>query len=162
MLARGPATRQSEHLTLPATRFLAGHGSIIGVRAPNTRERSRAMGLFEYISSLGLHDEQCYDAQGHHFDHAAIGRRIAGPFAAWLRGGALQRHSYPSPEEVVRGYWPLHDLVAAGGCRPMPHPFLPEVRNLFSDLGQNLARASTDDAAPRPPLLPAEHGRRDR
>ena len=160
LLASGSVTRQNERLALPATRFLAEHGGVVGVRAPNTRERSRAMGLSEYISSLGLQDEQCYDAQGNHFDHAAISRRLASPLTAWLRGGDLQRHRYPSPEEVVQGYWPMYDMVAAGGCRPMPHPFPPEVRSFFSDLGQSLARASADHAAPRPLLPPAEHGRR--
>ena len=30
------------------------------------------MGLLEYISSLELGESTCYNAQGNHFDHAAI------------------------------------------------------------------------------------------
>ena len=54
LLTRGRIARQNESLALPTTRLRAEHGDIIGARAPETRERNRAMGLLEYIDALEL------------------------------------------------------------------------------------------------------------
>ena len=65
------------------TRWMAAHGERHVDRTPNTRERSRAMGMDAYLADLGLNERVLYDAQGNSFRPASSGHQANG------RGSAI-------------------------------------------------------------------------
>ena len=69
MLSRNLVGRSNEDTVLPAARFLAEHGDVVGARAPSTVERNKAMGLEAYMANLQTDESEAYDAQGNHFEY---------------------------------------------------------------------------------------------
>eukprot|EP00969_Alexandrium_andersonii_P211633 9347274-Alexandrium_andersonii.AAC.1 len=59
-----------------AADYLVENGAALGIRPPNVGERARAVGLGQYVRSLGLTDKQAADGLGNSFDKDAIQKRI--------------------------------------------------------------------------------------
>ena len=95
IIRRGMITRDTEHLAIGAARWICDHGRLLGFRTPDVNERARVTGCAHYLMSLGLEEDQLFDAQGNHFDPAALLVRIARPITGWLRGGPLAHTHLP-------------------------------------------------------------------
>ena len=63
----------------PLAAWIATEGATHGVRTPNAQERARAMGIDDYMHSLGLSDIDSYNATGNAFDGSALLSRIEEP-----------------------------------------------------------------------------------
>ena len=87
LIERGQVADANEHLAVPAAAWIAVNGGGLGVRTPNTRERSRAMGMSAYLDELELPERTLFDGQGNSLDRDALASRIAGPVLRWLAGG---------------------------------------------------------------------------
>ena len=62
--------------------------------------------------SRGLEEDQFFDAQGNHFDPAALLVRIARPITDWLQGEPLAQHTYPDIDALTTSYQELRSRVA--------------------------------------------------
>eukprot|EP00969_Alexandrium_andersonii_P208569 9211837-Alexandrium_andersonii.AAC.1 len=59
-----------------AALWLAEHADEIGARAPNSDERARAMGVYQYSRDLGLDAHAMAAALGNTFDKDLVGLRL--------------------------------------------------------------------------------------
>jgi hypothetical protein len=110
-----------------AAAWLAEHGPVLGIRAPNVAERARAMGLAQYLALLNLTEAAMYDAQGNSFDKDALRLRLEGPLLQWLRGADYEHPVYLSPAGLAAQYGDLLAGAVASGCaawllEPAPFP----------------------------------------
>ena len=104
--------------------WVAEHGQQHGFRVPDTTERSRAYGMRSYLTSLGLTDQQLFDAQGNVFDKDALLTRIGCPIARWLeKGASLPPPTSPHPSTIRELYETLRDEVASEGFLVATQPF---------------------------------------
>ena len=92
--------QQNEASVENVTRWMAVHGERHGYRTPNTRERSRAMGMEGYLTDLGLTERVLYDAQGNSFDPQAVEIRVMEGIRQRSNGEGLERHVYEAPSRV--------------------------------------------------------------
>ena len=157
LIERGTATGERERDAIPTAQWIAANGERFGFRTQNVVERSRAMGMADYLEGfrgLGMDDHQMFNAQGKSFDCAAVALRVREGLATWLTGGALPRHAFPDPAAVVGVYGRLRAEVVAAGVAACGHPF---PRDLQATL---LAGAATALSLARGGAA-AEDGRRD-
>ena len=96
---------EEEAASLPAARWIAEHGPANGFRAPSIEERTRALGLDQYVALLQLPPRALFDAQGNHFDRAIVGARLGDGFATLLHNPpAPPSHQYPDGDALQRIY----------------------------------------------------------
>ena len=126
LIERGLATGDREREAIPTAAWIAAHGEGLGFRTPNAAERARAMGMAAYLDSfrrLGLDDLHLFNAQGNSFDRAVVAMWTREALATWTAGGALARHTYPGPADVVAVYEQLRVAVLSTGTAACLHPF---------------------------------------
>ena len=116
LLAANQITDANEYAAIPTTEWLTEHGRNIGARIPSVAERGRALGVWQYLDSLGMEERQLFDAQGNMFDKDSVIRRVRFAVALWLRGDIdMPNVTAASPAEIGRWWQRLkHDVVAAG------------------------------------------------
>ena len=157
LIERGMATGERERDAIPTAQWIAANGERLGFRTPNVAERSRAMGMADYLEGfrgLGMDDYQMFNAQGNSFDRAAVALRVREGLATWLAGGALPRHAFPDPAAVASVYGRLRAEVVAAGVAACSLPF---PRDLRATLLAGVAVASSRATG----VAAAEDGRRD-
>ena len=136
---------------IPTAQWIAANGEQFGFRTPNVAERSRAMGMADYLEgfrSLGMDDFQMFNAQGNSFDRAAVALRVREGLATWLAGGVLPRHAYPDPSEVLGVYGRLRAEVVAAGVAACVRPFPRDLQAaLLGGTATAVGRVACDTAA---------------
>ena len=115
MIARNMVSPQCERETDEVARWISRHGAEHGFRAPNTRERGRAMGMMAYLGELELEERVLYDAQGNLFDRHVVPLRVSRPVVRWLQGEEVPRHAYPAVADIEAGYQELRVLIEREG-----------------------------------------------
>ena len=103
--------------------WLVRSGPDIGVRPPNARERSRALGIEEYAAALELPDVVLYDATGNAFDGEAFLARVEGPLRRLGNGPRANPERWLPPREVFQLWHDARRERTAAGADPA---FLPE------------------------------------
>ena len=112
-----------DEATLPAIRWLLDHEDAARVRIPNTRERGKALGMWQYLKELGMEERRLFDAQGEITDKEALTRRIAYATVGWLRGSiSLDNAATAGPREVSNAWDQLVRGAASGMTPPMGGP----------------------------------------
>ena len=134
LLQQGAAVEDGDRELQALARWVDMHGPNLGFRRPNVRERSRVLGMGAYLDGLRLSERSLFDAQGNAFDRAILGVRIGRALAAWVSGGSVPSHSFPTPDQVRRIYNQLASEVAAAGHEPHPHPIPTEVQQWLERL----------------------------
>ena len=95
---------EDEGPAILTAQWINRHGEQHGFRTPRIGERARTIGSTHYQRQLNLTPRQLFDAQGNHFDPAAIMVRLFGTIRAWVSGQRPPAHSYPSPAEIHESY----------------------------------------------------------
>ncbi len=137
--------------------WISRHGEAAGFRVPNTRERSRAMGMGAYLADLGLSENELYDGQGKSFDPQAVVIRLRDGLRRWAQGDVLPRQQYPAMDRVEEAFQEVHAYVEQRGLLGCTRPFPHDLRDRL------IAAALTPQLSDTPPehLSPAaEDGRR--
>ena len=92
MIARNLTSPQNESETEEVAAWIAARGHEHGFRTPNVAERRRAMGMLAYLQTLGLNDQDMYDAQGNSFDPQAVCLRLQLGVQMWAAGSLERKH----------------------------------------------------------------------
>ena len=71
-----------------------------GFRTLNNKERSRAMGAADFLHTLDLPTGDVYNAQAQHFDRNLITIRLSIDILAYLKGDAIDRPQYLTPQNI--------------------------------------------------------------
>ena len=139
----------NEDAAAPYVDWVRAH-SACGFRVPNAQERARVTGQQVYWNSLGLTEQELYDAVGDYMDPAAVTMRLLYPLRDWVSGEARPRHEFPGPCLL----WDLYDELAAGleGTRfePVPCPFPPDLLQALMIGGGDEAACALDRAGNGP------------
>ena len=139
-----------EQAAIPAFEWISQHGGENGFRPPNTRERSRAMGVDAYMDALArcgpLSDRDIYDVQGDAFDPDAVLLRVGAPLLHWLRGGNLATYACPPILHCFAAHSRLLGaLRRAGHVPPVTNPFPADLRASLLREGSLLCPAGDGD-----------------
>ena len=102
MASRGPAGSEArdpdrERKADGTAQWMHENGVPLGFRAPRANERSRAFGMGQYLSDLGLAEKELFDATGNMFDKDALLVRVGCPIKRWVSGEAVPTRSSPTP-----------------------------------------------------------------
>ena len=99
--------------------WLAAEGPRLGIRAPNARERARALGVGTYATRLDVSDTALFNATSKATDGAAFLSRTEGPLAALFssttRGPPKQ---WPPEEHTLQTWTATHAALLAAGVPP--------------------------------------------
>ena len=157
LIARNMVSGANEREAEGAASWIAQHGEAAGFRAPNTRERGRAMRMGAYLAELGLNEQKLYDAQGNSFDPQALVVRMREGLRRWAHGEQPDRHAYPAMDTVARAFVNVRRYVADRGLGGCKHPFPHDLHDRLLGVVGTPAFSATPPLSPNPA---AEDGRR--
>jgi len=164
MIARNLVSPQCERETDEVATWISRHGAEHGFRAPNTRERGRAMGMMAYLEELELEERVLYDAQGNSFDPQAVMLRLQPGVLGWTRGETGARHVYPSASAVHGAFGAVLEYVRGRGLAGVEHPYPHDLREWILNMedGSPFSQTPAVVRDERVTDQAAEHGRRER
>ena len=108
-------------------RWISEFGPPLGFRPACTRERAKAVGLWQYLSALELTDKEGADALGNAFDKDVVASRIGGALIECLADVVSPRVSeqrrWPHPLDLVRSHRELTNELRRRKFEPEAGPF---------------------------------------
>ncbi len=108
------------------------------------------MGMLAYLQTLGLNDQDMYDAQGNSFDPQAVCLRLQLGVQMWAAGTLERRHDYPRLQEVQRAYAQVLAYVRERGLVGCESPFPYDLRGWLTRVDEDSPPSLT------PPICYAE------
>eukprot|EP00969_Alexandrium_andersonii_P301939 13347108-Alexandrium_andersonii.AAC.1 len=122
---KGPRSAEAGAMD-KAAEYLVDNANALGLRPPNVGERARAVGLGQYLRSLGLSEKQQADALGNSFDKDAVQKRLEAGLVAALHDPvplvARPPDRVPTPLEVLEIYRGVLQELRSG-----PSPIEPTI-----------------------------------
>ena len=123
-----------------------------GFRTLNNKERSRAMGAADFLHALDLPTGDVYNAQAHHFDRNLITIRLSIDILAYLKGDAIDKPQYLTPQNIELTYIQIQGSIRATGSTATNSVAIPDaVRSEEQNWGPPPAPTAHDGAGAAAP-----------
>jgi len=159
-ITRGRAETQ-EAEAINVAKFIAANGARLGFRTPDAEERTRALGIQEYVRSLRLSEYDTFNATGNAFDRDACYCRIFHPLREWAADhNTAPQHNFLHPAELMNAY---NDLAQVAAKQPTFNPANQHTMEspFPRDLQQHLLQGHFGPCDHQPPHRAAPGGRAD-
>ena len=105
LASRGPTGNgardpERERKVDAAAQWMHESGTPLGFQTPNAGERARAFGMGQYLGSLGLSEQDLFDATGNMLDEDALLVRVRCPIKGWFNRGPVPARVTPTPTQI--------------------------------------------------------------